>query len=90
MEAERLTSSIDDQELLALLQKAYREVKRDSRELSLDNRLAEDLEIDSLEAIDILSVVEEATGKAIIDQLNLEFDRPVTVEDIVRELRKVL
>ena len=54
--------------ILTRLQHAYDLVKKDKpRTLTLDDRLVEDLELDSLDLIDLVSVLEEHFSSDVID-----------------------
>ncbi len=61
------TATADD--ILAKLQKAYDVVKgaKNPRTLSRDDQLVTDLELDSLDLIDVVSVLEEHFDPDVID-----------------------
>jgi len=56
--------------ILAKLQKAYDVVKANNpRTLGLDDRLIDDLELDSLDLIDVVSVLEEEFSPEVVDSV---------------------
>lgn len=56
--------------ILAKLQKAYEVVKANNpRTLGLDDRLIDDLELDSLDLIDVVSVLEEEFSPEVVDSV---------------------
>jgi acyl carrier protein len=77
-----MTTVADD--LLAKLQHAYDVVKaRSPRRLSLDDDLTEDLGIDSLDFIDLVSVLEEDFPPEVLDGVIDRGPELVTVGDVV-------
>jgi acyl carrier protein len=70
-------------DLLAVFTVAYQEVKRTRREPAPGDRLIEDLGLDSLDTIDILALVEEATGVSAADEVTARFDEITTVGDLL-------
>lgn len=66
--------------ILAKLQSAYDVVKAASpRILSRDDRLVDDLHLDSLDLIDVVSVLEESFSPEVIDQV---IDRSAAIETV--------
>jgi acyl carrier protein len=66
--------------ILAKLQAAYDLVKAGKpRTLALDDRLVADLELDSLDLIDVVSVLEEVFSSEIIDAV---IDRSADIETV--------
>ena len=63
-----MTTTTDTDQILAKLQAAYVVVKVDGpKDLSLDDDLVEDLQLDSLDMIDLVSTLEEDFPPAVID-----------------------
>lgn len=81
---------MDTPELMDLLARSYRTVKQRSLSLSPDLRLGEDLDLDSLDAIDLLAVIEEELGVEIIDSVSTDLEEVVTVGDFAACLQRVL
>nr|CEL19929.1 hypothetical protein [Kibdelosporangium sp. MJ126-NF4]CTQ97153.1 hypothetical protein [Kibdelosporangium sp. MJ126-NF4] len=52
---------------LTAVEEVYREVKRVSRELRPDDRIVEDLAVDSLATLEILLALEERFGVSLVD-----------------------
>jgi acyl carrier protein len=70
--------------ILSRLQKAYDLVKADKpHTLSVDDRLIEDLELDSLDLIDVVSVLEEHFPTDVIDAVIDDSPNISTVGDLV-------
>jgi len=66
--------------VLSRLQKAYDVVKAASpRTLSADDRLVDDLHLDSLDLIDVVSVLEEEFSPEVVDQV---IDRSGDIETV--------
>ena len=63
-----MTTTATADAILAKLQKAYDVVKAASpRTLSPDDRLVDDLHLDSLDLIDVVSVLEEEFSPEVVD-----------------------
>lgn len=63
-----MTTTTDQDQILAKLQKAYDVVKRDEpRTLGLDDALVDDIGLDSLDIIDLVTVLEDEFDPAVID-----------------------
>jgi len=62
------TSDTDD--ILAKLQRAYDQVKPDEpHTLAVGDRLVDDLELDSLDLIDVVSILEDEFDPDVVDQV---------------------
>jgi acyl carrier protein len=62
------TSDTDD--ILAKLQRAYDQVKPDEpHTLAAGDRLVDDLELDSLDLIDVVSILEDEFDPDVVDQV---------------------
>lgn len=68
-------------EVLAALEEVYAQVKRVNRELRPSDRIAADLEIDSLATLEILLQMEERFGVTLLE--NPRAARVETVADLV-------
>ena len=75
-------------EVLRALEKIYLGIKRVRRDLRPDDRIAEDLGIDSLDAIELLVALENRYGVQLVD--NPRAAGVVTVEDLVALLTDAL
>lgn len=74
------STAATDEVILAKLQSAYDVVKASSpRTLGLDDRLVADLELDSLDLIDVVSVLEETFSSDVIDAV---IDRSADIETV--------
>jgi acyl carrier protein len=80
---------ISEADVVRLLSTAYGDVKRRKRELRLSDKLVEDLDLDSLDAIDILTLVEEDIGFRIVESVAERLDQFVTVGDVVRAIKEI-
>jgi acyl carrier protein len=79
-----MNSPADTDGILSTLQQAYDLVKVDEpRTLSVDDRLVEDLELDSLDLIDVVSVLEEHFPADVIDAVIDDSPNISTVGDLV-------
>jgi acyl carrier protein len=79
-----VTTTTDADAILTKLQQAYDLVKADNpRSLSVDDRLIEDLELDSLDLIDVVSVLEEHFSTEVIDAVIDDSPNIATVGDLV-------
>jgi len=77
-------STTDTDGILAKLQQAYDMVKADKpRDLSVDDRLIDDLELDSLDLIDVVSVLEEHFPTEVIDAVIDRSPDITTVGDLI-------
>lgn len=61
----------DEQDILRMAGEEYRALKETGRELRPQDRLSEDLEIDSLTAVELLSALEDRLGVEVIDDPRL-------------------
>ncbi len=65
-----MTTTATAESILAKLQKAYDVVKAASpRTLRLEDRLVDDLHLDSLDLIDVVSVLEEEFSPEVVDSV---------------------
>jgi acyl carrier protein len=79
-----MTTTTDTDQILAKLQAAYLVVKADGpKEPSLDDDLVEDLHLDSLDMIDLVSILEEDFPPAVIDQVIDRSPEISTVAELV-------
>lgn len=79
-----MRTTTDTDAILSKLQLAYDQVKADSpRALSAGDRLIEDLELDSLDLIDVVSVLEEHFPTDVIDAVIDDSPNITTVGDLV-------
>jgi acyl carrier protein len=76
--------AIERQELLAVLEHEYRAIKRTGRSVRPDDRLRQDLGIDSLTAQELLAALEDRYGLALLGNPRLLKVR--TVNDLVELL----
>jgi acyl carrier protein len=73
-------------EILELLQRGFDEVKGGDRTLALSDDLTEDLKLDSLDAIDLMSALEEHFPSEVIDEVVDSMDGIRTVGDLANAL----
>jgi acyl carrier protein len=79
-----VSTTTDTDAILAKLQRAYDLVKADKpHALSLGDRLIDDLELDSLDLIDVVSVLEEHFPTDVIDAVIDDSPNISTVGDLV-------
>ena len=79
-----MSTTTDTAAILAKLQQAYDLVKADNpRSLSFDDRLIDDLELDSLDLIDVVSVLEEHFPTDVIDAVIDDSPHISTLGDLV-------
>jgi acyl carrier protein len=79
-----MTTATDIEAILPKLQQAYDLVKADKpRTLSVDDRLIDDLELDSLDLIDVVSVLEEHFPTEVIDAVIDRSPEITTVGDLI-------
>jgi acyl carrier protein len=90
MPEERPPTTIQDDELLDVLTSVYRTVKRNKRDLTLSDRLVDDLDLDSLDMIDIIAMLEDELDRGFLDEVSRQLDQTVTVGDFVDVLRRTL
>jgi acyl carrier protein len=75
-----MTPTATTDAILAKLQKAYDVVKANNpRTLGLDDRLVADLDLDSLDLIDVVSVLEEEFPPEVVDSV---IDQSGTIETV--------
>lgn len=79
-----MTTTAATAAILVHLQQAYDLVKADKpRALAVDDRLIDDLGLDSLDLIDVVSVLEEHFSSDVIDAVIDDSPNIVTVGDLV-------
>ena len=81
---------LSDEDLLEEVRATYATVKGLGRDLSVDDRLMDDLDIDSLDAIDMLTTLEGRLGVPLLEEVAAQLDGVVTVGDFIRILRGAL
>ncbi len=81
---------LSTEELLAGLGRSYRRVKSSQRELRPSDRLVDDLDLDSLDAIELLLILEEDLDRRFFDEVSQQLRDVVTVEDFVALIRGFL
>jgi acyl carrier protein len=75
----------------AAFAKAYKSVKRSRQDPAPDDRLVEDLDLDSLDAIDMLSLIEVELGSAFnLEKVSESLSDVVTVSDLIDRVEAVL
>jgi acyl carrier protein len=75
-----MSQTVTADAILAKLQGAYDVVKAASpRTLSLGDRLVDDLRLDSLDLIDVVSVLEESFSPDVVDQV---IERSAEIETV--------
>jgi acyl carrier protein len=83
-----MTATATSDEILAKLQRSYDLVKADSpHHLGLDDDITGDLELDSLEFIDMVAVLEEEFATEVIDAVIEQTPDMKTVGDLVAALQ---
>jgi acyl carrier protein len=75
-------------ELLAALQDAYRAVTGRSRSLELDDRLSDDLALDSVDCLNILALVDDQLELGAFDEIVDGDADLVLVRDVVTALQR--
>lgn len=79
-----MTTTTDTDQILAKLQAAYVVVKVDGpKEFSLDDNLVDDLQLDSLDMIDLVSILEEDFPPDVIDAVIDRSPEITTVAELV-------
>jgi acyl carrier protein len=79
-----MTTTTDTDQILAKLQAAYVVVKVDGpKEPSLDDNLVDDLQLDSLDMIDLVSILEEDFPPEVIDAVIDQSPEIRTVAELV-------
>jgi acyl carrier protein len=82
-----MTATATSDEILATLQRSYDLVKADSpHHLALDDVITEDLDLDSLEFIDLVAVLEDEFPTEVIDAVIEQTPDMKTVGDLVAAL----
>lgn len=79
---------MEDDEMLDLLRTAYAEVKQRDADFSADSSLRDELDVDSLDSIDILSIIEEQTGMRVDESALESLGGDATVNDFVALLQQ--
>ena len=83
-----MTATATSDEILATLQRSYDLVKADSpRRLGLDDVITDDLDLDSLEFIDLVAVLEDEFPTEVIDAVIEQTPDMTTVGDLVAALQ---
>ena len=72
------------QEISAIMVKLF---ELDAKDIKLDSKLYEDLELDSIDAVDLVVHLQKTTGKKINPEL---FKSVRTVEDVVNAIDQLL
>jgi acyl carrier protein len=79
-----MSSTTEADAILVTLEAAYRVVKRDAApDLSLDDDLVQDLQLDSLDMVDLVSILEEDFPPAVIDAVIDRSPEITTVAELV-------
>lgn len=79
-----MSTTTETDAILAKLQAAYVMVKQDGpTEFSLDDNLIDDLQLDSLDMIDLVSILEEDFPSAVIDAVIDRSPEIKTVAELV-------
>jgi acyl carrier protein len=79
-----MTATVTSDEILAKLQRSYDLVKSDSpHRLGLDDDITGDLDLDSLEFIDLVAVLEDEFPSEVIDAVIEQTPDMKTVGDLV-------
>jgi|GraSoiStandDraft_4_1057263.scaffolds.fasta_scaffold922822_2 acyl carrier protein len=73
-----------DDDRLTLLEHLYEEIRGVRRDLRPDDRLADDLALDSLAVAELMTALEEELGVSLIDDEHLPLAR--TVGDVLSRL----
>lgn len=81
---------VSTEELLAGLGRSYRRVKSSQRELRPSDRLVDDLDLDSLDAIELLLILEEDLDRRFFDEVSQQLREVVTVQDFLALIRRFL
>jgi acyl carrier protein len=81
---------LSTEDLLAGLGRSYRRVKSSQRELHPSDRLVDDLDLDSLDAIELLLILEEDLDRRFFDEVSQQLREVVTVEDFIALIRGFL
>jgi acyl carrier protein len=83
-----MTATATSDEILATLQRSYDLVKADSpHRLGLDDVITDDLDLDSLEFIDLVAVLEDEFPTEVIDAVIEQTPDMTTVGDLVAALQ---
>lgn len=82
--------ALSTEELLEGLGRSYRRVKSSQRELRPSDRLIDDLDLDSLDAIELLLILEEDLDRRFFDEVSQQLREVVTVEDFIALIRGFL
>ena len=83
-----MTATATSDEILATLQRSYDLVKADSpHRLGLDDVITDDLDLDSLEFIDLVAVLEDEFPTEVIDAVIEQTPEMTTVGDLVAALQ---
>lgn len=77
-------------EILAALQRAFNTVRTDGAALSRDDDLAADLALDSIDAIDLMSALEDGFSSDVIDAVIESMPQVRTVGDLVDAIQRAL
>ncbi|GKX52368.1 acyl carrier protein [Budvicia aquatica] len=72
------------QEISAIMVKLF---ELDAKDIKLDSKLYEDLELDSIDAVDLVVHLQKTTGKKINPEM---FKSVRTVEDVVNAIDQLL
>ena len=78
------------EQLLELLGRTYRTVKSSRRAVRLSDRLVDDLDLDSLDAIEVLLSLEDELDRRFLDEVSKQLRRAVTVDDFIALVRNHL
>jgi acyl carrier protein len=78
------------EQLLEVLGRTYRRVKSSQRVLHLSDRLVDDLDLDSLDAIEVLLILEDELDRQFLDELSQQLRRAVTLDDFIALIRERL
>lgn len=74
-------------ENLALLERLYEEIRGVRRDLRPDDRLADDLALDSLAVAELMTALEDELGVSLIDDEQLPLAR--TIGDVLSRLEQL-
>lgn len=83
-------SNLSDDDLLQAFAAAYRVVTRSERQPKINDRLIEDLGLDSLDTVDVLFEVEQVMGVALSNVAASEFESVSTVGDLLHVVSRHL
>ena len=84
-----MPTTLSDTELLAKLQSGFDVVSKNPRPINLDDHLVDDLELDSLDFIDLVSALEEEFPPETVDAIVDRATDLRTVRDLIEAFRSV-